>query len=125
MGTKPAATETEGVVLLRMGVGKQEFLLPEGATLADLLRDAGVDPDAQEIMVDGRRLEEVLVLQPGTIVTMMPRAKGTGREGSWRDTIGMFRGDPAFAEIVEAGRAIREAEREAARLEADAGSDAP
>jgi hypothetical protein len=119
MGTEPAAAEIEGVVLLRMGVGRQEFVLPEGATLADLLREAEVDADDQEIMIDGRSLEEIFVLQPGTIVTVMPRPKETSRRRSWRDTIGMFRGDPVFAEIVEAGRAIREAEREAARQESE------
>jgi hypothetical protein len=123
MDTKPAAAETEGVVLLRMGVGKQEFVLPGGATLADLLREAGVNTDDQEILIDGRSLEDTLVLQPGMIVTVMPRPKETGRQGSWRDTIGMFRGDPVFAQIIDAGRAIREAEREAAREEAESEPD--
>ena len=125
MDTKAATAETEGVVLLRLGVGKQEFALPAGATLADLLREAGITPDDQEIMIDGRRLEETLVLHPGTIVTVMPRPQEISRPRSWRDTVGMFRGDPVFAEIVAAGRAIREAEREAARQEAAAEQDAP
>jgi hypothetical protein len=30
----------------------------------------------------------------------------------WRRTVGMFKGDKAFAEIVRLGRQIREAERE-------------
>jgi hypothetical protein len=29
---------------------------------------------------------------------------------AWRETIGMFRGDPVFREIMEAGRAIRQAD---------------
>jgi hypothetical protein len=31
---------------------------------------------------------------------------------AWRETVGMFRGDPIFREIIEAGKAIREAEQD-------------
>jgi sulfur carrier protein ThiS len=112
MSTKPAAAETEGVVLLRLGVGKQEFVLPEGATLADLLREAGVNPDDREIMIDGRRLAEILVLQPGMIVTVLARAGATSRPPPWRDTIGMFHDDPVFEEMMRLVQAEREAEKE-------------
>ncbi len=33
--------------------------------------------------------------------------------GEWRRTVGMFRGDAVFREIVEAGAAIRQAEQDA------------
>jgi sulfur carrier protein ThiS len=112
MSTKPAAAETEGIVLLRLGVGKQGFALPEGATLADLLREAGVHTDDQVIMIDGRRLEEILVLHPGMIVTVMPRPEETSRQESWRDTIGMFRDDPVFDEMMRMVQAERDAEKE-------------
>jgi hypothetical protein len=30
----------------------------------------------------------------------------------WRETVGMFRNDPIFKEIADAGRAIRDADRD-------------
>jgi hypothetical protein len=97
MSGKPAAPEKTGVTLLRMGVGKQEFDLPEGATLADLLRAAGVNPEEQAIFIDRRPLEDVIVLRRGMIVSAAPRPpKSAPTRKEWRDVMGDFHDDPAF-----------------------------
>ena len=61
-----------------------------------------------------------IVLESGMLITIMPEPAGTPRMRSWLDTVGMFADDPDFEEMVEAGRAIREADRQAAREEAAA-----
>lgn len=111
-----SATVTEagqGVTLLRLGEGKQVYDLPQGSTLADLLRAAGIDLRTHEVMIDGLRIEDAIALRPGDIVSLSPRAA----DDAWRETVGMFRGDPIFGAIIEAGRALREAERDEARRE--------
>src|SRR3954462_10635081 len=101
MSTKPSTAEKNGVTLIRPGVEKEEFTLPEGATLGDLLRRAKVDQENQEILIDGRSAEDLLILQPGTTITIVPRPKKEPSPGSWREGIGMFHGDPAFLEMTE------------------------
>ena len=49
-----------------------------------------------------RRLEE----EVAKLKSRLPDAPS----GNWRGTVGMFRGDGAFREIVEAGQAIRKAD---------------
>lgn len=119
MDPQPSAVIKAGVTLLRPGVDAQEIELPEGATLADLLREARADTSEQAIFIDGRPVEEWIVLQPNVVVSLVPRVRNATRPADWRETVGMFRDDPVFAEIAEAGRAIREAGREAARQEAN------
>jgi hypothetical protein len=112
MSAKPSTEEKTGVILLRLGVGKQELLLPEGSTVADLLLEAGAGMEDQEIYIDGRTLAESLVLQPGMIVSVVQRPKSVRSGGSWRDAIGMFRDDPGFQEFINRVQASRDAERE-------------
>jgi hypothetical protein len=119
MSAKTTAAEETKVVLLHLGVGKQEFALPSDATLSDLLREAQVELSEYDAMVDGRNPEECLVLGPDTIVSLVPRPRGGKPSESWRETIGMFRDDPVFQEMVDAGKAHRDAERQAARNEPD------
>ena len=59
------------------------------------------------------RLARVEQLVEG-LVKNSPRPK---RTKDWRRTVGMFRGDPIMGEIIEAGRRIREEDRQAARDE--------
>jgi len=117
MSAKPATAEKNGVTLIRLGVGKQAYALPEGATLADLLRTAQVQAESQAIYIDGRPIEEHLVVQDGMVVTIVPKPKNAATDDRWRETIGMFADDPTFQEMVDAGRAIREADRKAAQDE--------
>ena len=53
--------------------------------------------------------------------TGQPLPTGNGpRMKDWRKVVGMFRDDPGFEQFLAEGAAIREADREAARREADA-----
>jgi len=110
MSTKPKA-KTKGVVLVRSGVDSKEFVLPEGATLGDLLKESGATTGEQVVTIDGRPLEEFVALRPGMIVCIAPQPKNPGGSGSWRETVGTFRDDPTFQEMVDAGKAYREAQR--------------
>ncbi len=115
MSAKPATAEKNVVTLIRQGIGREEYSLSEGATLADLLRQARARAEDVTISIDGRPLEGLVPLPPGAIVTLTPRPKPVNL--GWIQTYGMFRDDPLFQEMVEASRAIREADREAARTE--------
>jgi sulfur carrier protein ThiS len=100
------------VTLLRPDLGSQTFNLPEGATLADLLREAGGEIQAKNVLIDGRPVEEFVILNSGMAITVIPEPLGQ-RKRSWLDTVGMFADDPDFEEAVAAGRAYREADRQA------------
>jgi sulfur carrier protein ThiS len=100
------------VTLLRPDLGSQTFNLPEGATLADLLREAGGEIQAKNVLIDGRPVEEFVILNSGMAITVIPEPLGQ-RKRSWLDTVGMFADDPDFEEAVAAGRAYREADRHA------------
>jgi hypothetical protein len=110
--TKTDKTDKKEVILLRQGLGKQGFHLPAGATLGDLLRAAEVNPAIQELFIDGKSIEDALVLQLGTIVWVGPRPGNGAPSGSWRDGVGMFHGDETFREMVEAVEKSREAEKD-------------
>jgi hypothetical protein len=118
MGAKTKKSKPEGkkgVTLIRERVGREDYTLPEGATLADLLRAAGAGDAPHVITIDGRSIEEFLVLRPGMVVTLTPVLSKAVTRDSWRETVGMFKDDPHFQEMVDAGRAYRESLREAAR----------
>jgi hypothetical protein len=112
MSVKPLTVKRGGVTLIRIGTGKQEFDLPEGATLADLLRVSGVEPETQSIFIDGKPLAEALVLPPGTIVSAIPRTKDAPPTPDWSGVIGAFHDNPEFEEMMRAVNAEREAEKE-------------
>ena len=54
-----------------------------------------------------------VVLRPGTIVSVVPRPQRERDKSVLGETVGMFQDDPLFDEMVEAGRAYREAEQAA------------
>jgi len=122
MSAEPATVPKSRVTLLRMGVGKEEIELPEGATLADLVRLAGVRTDAQEIFIDGRTLLECLTLPPGAIVSVVPKPGNAAGAGDWRGAVGISRGDPLFEESVKAGRAYRDSQGESLGFESEPAS---
>jgi hypothetical protein len=109
---KAGKTDETEVILLRHGVGKQGFHLPAGATLGDLFRAADVNGASQEIFVDGKSVEELLVLEPGMVVSVVPRPERRPSVGSWREGLGMLSGDPVFLEVCEAVEKSREAEKD-------------
>jgi sulfur carrier protein ThiS len=112
MSAKPVtASEKTLVILLRMGVGKQEFELPEGTTLADLLRSSGIDPESHALFIDGKPLAESLVLHPGMIVSALPKPASERTGDDWRGSVGFFSNDPAFNEMLQVMNTEREAEK--------------
>jgi sulfur carrier protein ThiS len=119
MGTTVNGKQCVQITLLRPDVGQQTFKLPEGATLADLLREAGTAIGGANIMIDGRPVEEVTKLNSGMVITIVPETSRTRPKRSWQDTIGFFADDPTFEEMVAEGRAIREADRIATLEEMD------
>ena len=99
------------VPLLRFGEGGQRFDLAAGATLADLLREAGSDPAGCQVMIDGRRpIEEAVLLRPGMIVSLSPKAAALDPE-PWRLTVGMFKDDLGFEQLMEDVMAALAAEK--------------
>lgn len=119
MGTALTAKQCVHVTLLRPNIGQETFELPEGATLADLLREAGVAFGSPNVLIDGRPIEDAMVLKQGVSITILPERLRMPAKGSWRNTVGMFADDPTFEEMVAEGRAIREADRKATLEEMD------
>jgi len=119
MGRSSTAKRRTQVTLLRPEADPETFTLAEGATLADLLRAADAGIRAPSIMIDGRPIEEVMKLTSGMTITLAPEPSDLSSSKPWRETIGMFAGDPDFEEAVEAGRAIREADRQSVGNHAD------
>jgi hypothetical protein len=97
---------------VRPGVDARECLVPPGSTVGDLLREAGACVHDQTVVIGPHAVEESHVLEPEAIVYLVPRVRNPSANGTWRDLVGAFRGDPIFREIVEEGRAIRDAERD-------------
>jgi hypothetical protein len=119
MGKASTATRCTQVTLLRPDVGSQTIMLPEGATLADLLREAGAAIRSPNILIDGRPIEEIMILKAGMMITIQPEPPQAPREKDWRRTVGMFANDPTFDEFLAECRAIREADRKATLQQLD------
>jgi hypothetical protein len=75
------------VTLLRPDHDSQTFTLPERATLADLLREAGGGIELKNILLDGRPLEEVVILNSGMAITVVPERPPDPRKGLSRDDV--------------------------------------
>lgn len=104
--------------------GPQTVTLPEGATLADLLRHVGAEARGLNFEIDGRYIEEALVLKSGMRITILPELLRQPGPRDWLRTVGMFADDPTFEEAVAAGRAYREADRKATLEQVDAEQEA-
>jgi sulfur carrier protein ThiS len=112
------------VRLLGAAGGEQTITLPEGATLADLLRQAGVEARSLNFLIDGRYIEEALVLKTGMTITILPESLQGQAKKDWRRSIGMSSADDAyFNEWMAACRAIREEDRRATLEQMDAESE--
>jgi hypothetical protein len=114
MSAKAKKATKNAVTLIRQGVGREELALPEGATLADVLRAARVQTEDAQIYIDGRPLEQQVALQPGAVISVVPRPARPPSLGSWQEGIGMFHGNEAFRELCEAVEKSREAEKDRA-----------
>lgn len=111
MATEQVNGKLAGVTLLRPGVGAEKIVLPEGSTLADLLRQAGVKSSSPSIFIDGGESAEHLVLRAGMVITIVPQVKNAAIQ-SWRDLMGDFHDDPDHEEMMQSVQAARDAEKE-------------
>ena len=75
MPSQSAAAEPFEVALIRLGFRIERHSVPPGATVGDLLREARAEAEDQVILIEGERAEETQVLQPGTEVFLVPRAR--------------------------------------------------
>jgi hypothetical protein len=93
-----------------VGVGREEYALPEGATLGDLIQKAGIHSEGRSIYVDGFLRTEHFIMQSSMVVILPSLEKDR-----WRQTIGMFEDDTTFQEFVDRIQARRERDRKRAR----------
>jgi sulfur carrier protein ThiS len=107
MGELKTPTEEILVHLVRPGVGVQDYHLPEGATLADLLRQSGTSTTDQAVFVDGIAPEERLPLSMGVVVTIVPRHGNAAGDEQWRAAVPAFRDEALFQAYSEALKALR------------------
>ncbi len=119
MATVSAEQRSIEVTLIRPDAGSQAFTLAEGATLGDLLREAGAPIRRPGLLIDGDPIEDAMILRSGMTITLIPEPSEQGHKRSWLEAVGMFADDPTFEEAVAEGRAMREADRRAAREAAD------
>lgn len=112
MSVKWNGTETVGVILVRPGAGREEYELPGGSTVADLLRAAHASPDNQDVLIGDRALAESLPLHPGMVISIVPRVRNAS--GSWRELIDQPGVRQAFEEVMQAVNEERESEKEKA-----------
>jgi hypothetical protein len=115
MATVSTAKRSIEVTVLRPDAGPQTFTMAEGATLGDLLREAGAAIRSPNLLIDGRPIEDVIVLKSGMTIAIDALVPLAPPNGSWQATAGTFSHPEFWREVVAEGRAIREAEREAAR----------
>ncbi len=66
-----------------------------------------------------RTLEERVTSLEETVAGLAAVVNAGKQKKDWQSTIGMFEGDPVIKEIQEEGRKLREAERRAARQDAE------
>jgi hypothetical protein len=111
MSSATTAKPYTEVTLLRPDEGPQTFTLPEGATLADLLRAASADDRNCKMLIDGRPIAEVLFLNSGMTIAMVPEPPRAPSKRTWRDSVGTVQDTPEFRAMIAEGRAIREADR--------------
>ena len=89
------------VRLARPGAKPEEFHLPEGATLADLLRASGTLTADQSVLVGGVPLEDALTLTDGVVVTVMPSPPIDGKTPWQYSSAPLFGDDAEFREFME------------------------
>jgi hypothetical protein len=119
MATVSTAKRSIEVTLIRPGADSQTLTLAEGATLGDVLREAGAAIRNHGLLIDGRPVEDVLVMKTGMTITIGADGAPVPPNGSWQATVGAFSHPDFWREVVAEGRAIREADRESARNQAE------
>jgi sulfur carrier protein ThiS len=114
---KQVDRKTITVTLVRPGIGTEVVELTEGSTVADLLRQTGANACHSNVFIGDKDLAEYAVLEEGVTVFLVPQPKNAADREPWRETIGMFKDDPAFEEMMEAVWAEREARRKSGNAE--------
>jgi hypothetical protein len=112
MSTASTVEKYTEVTLLRSEAGPQTFTLPEGATLGDLLREAGAAVRSPNMLIDGRPIEEAIPLKSGMTIAILPEPSEATAKPDWRNSIGTVQDTPSFRAMIAEGRAIRNADRE-------------
>ncbi len=102
MSIKQIDRKTIAVTLVRPGVG---------TTVADLLRQTDASACHFNVFIGDKDLAEFAVLEAGMTVFLVPQPKNAVNREPWRETIGMFKDNPAFEEMMEGVWAEREARR--------------
>jgi hypothetical protein len=102
---------------LATGVGTKVVELTAGSTVADLLHQTDVSACPSNILIGGKDLAEFVVLEEGMTVCLVPQPKNAADREPWRETIGMFKDNPAFEEMMETVWAEREARRKSGNAE--------
>lgn len=95
------------VTIVQPGLGAQEYALPKGTTLADLLRRHGATTADQVVYVDGFVVEENVPLHDGAVAVIVPQARNAAGDEPWRATIPSFRDEALFrqyTDLLKSGR---------------------
>src|SRR5262249_42779298 len=87
-----------------------EFCLPVGSTVGDLLRTAHADAENMEVLVNGVRMQDLVVITNGATIRLTPRTEVGSNPRSWEQSVGQFRDDAGFDEFVESVRLHRNSE---------------
>jgi len=99
------------------GENRRPGIAAEGSTVADLLRQTGASTCHSNVFIGDKDLAEYAVLEEGMTVLLVPQPKNAADREPRRETIGMFKDDPAFEEMMEAVWAEREARRKSGNAE--------
>ncbi len=101
MSEPQTATAEIMVHLVRPDDGTRSYQLPEGGTLADLLRRAEIATTDEAIFVDGLPIAEAWPLHDGAVVTILPRPRNRAGEEPWHAALPAFRDEDLYREYVE------------------------
>jgi hypothetical protein len=96
------------VRVVRPNVGARDYYMSAGATLTDPFRLSETSIENQAILVDGVPTVEIVQLQAGAVVTILPQAKKAAGTEPWREPIPAFRDEALFREYSDAVKARRD-----------------
>jgi hypothetical protein len=89
------------VRLVQPGVGTQRYDLPNGATLADLLRQSRAMAINRVAYVDGVPAEGTVPLHHGAVVMIVPQSGNAPAPEPWRARVPSFQDDALFKQYLK------------------------
>jgi hypothetical protein len=110
MSAQPSIEPTHEIILVRAGEAVEMVAVPMGTTLAGFLNL--INANEYDVRLNGEKTDPAAVVPANAIVHLMPRGNPSPLDTRWTRTFGRFADDPIFDRIVEAGRSIRQAERD-------------